>query len=50
MNASSPPPCHQWGEAAVIELGWVIDGGDFPALEHAIGRQELHCEALEEYR
>ncbi len=47
VRVGKPPPCPQWDEAALLELERLIDSESYPALEYALGRQELHCEALD---
>ena len=44
----SPPPCPQWSDDAIADLKAVA--ATHPALEQAIGRQLLHCMALDEMR
>ena len=48
----SPPPCPQWSDDAIAELGSAINDPLHPRpfLEQAIGRQLLHCMALDEMR
>lgn len=41
------PRCPEWSDEAVEDLGRVIDLEQYPALEEAIGRQELYCAAME---
>ncbi len=47
VRVGKPPPCPQWDEAALLELEHLIGSESYPAIEYALGRQELHCEALE---
>ena len=49
-RVGAPPPCPQWSDAAVLELWGIVRSGEYPALEWALGRQELHCEAIERLR
>lgn len=48
VPAGSPPPCPQWSDDAIAQLGRVVAAN--PDLEQAIGRQLLHCMALDEMR
>jgi len=41
------PRCPEWSEESVAELGQVLELGKYPALEEAIGRQELWCQAAD---
>lgn len=42
------PPCPKWSEEEIQELEFVQVTGCCPHLENAIGRQVLHCEAIQE--
>lgn len=48
VRAGSPPPCPEWSDAAIAELKHVAP--THPHLELAVGRQLLHCMAIDEMR
>ena len=47
-GVTATPPCPEWSEEAIQDLARAQATGEYPYLEAAIGRQVLHCEAIQE--
>lgn len=43
------PECPLWSEEAILDLSRLVGEGNYRDLQYAIGRQEVHCLALEHY-